>query len=207
MTWLKDCQWLVKIPYKKLFQQFLSKYVLFIASITGILYTLKRIFAGDDRKSQSSNIICSPLSVSISHYLQIFSACHQGVNDIFALKSISVFIFQLPKTWRHYSEDITVRWRDEDITVSSFSLKWRNDLGLYNRMILALIIMFIYSGIVVIWDNCILVCYLQCHFVRQIRLSSDKSKFTGLKWQKCHRNEHHCFSNMGKIRVKIKKDN
>ena len=107
--------------------------------------------------------------------------------------------------WRHYSE--MKGWRHYSVFIFSFSLKWRNDLGLYNRMILAIIIMFIYSGIIVIWDNCILVCYLQCHFVRQIRLSSDKSKFTGLKWQQCPPNEHHCYSNMGKIRVKIKKDN
>ena len=35
-------------------------------------------------------------------------------------------------------EDITVRRGDEDIIVSSFSLyyTWRNDLHLYNRMIL-----------------------------------------------------------------------
>ena len=61
------------------------------------------------------------------------SACHQGVNDIFALKSITVssfFDFQ-----KH--EDITVRRRDEDVTLSSFSLYyvWRNDLHLHNRMI------------------------------------------------------------------------
>ena len=41
----------------------------------------------------------------------------------------SVFIFRLPKTWMHYSEDITGRWRDEDIPVPSFSLyyTWLNN--------------------------------------------------------------------------------
>ena len=49
-----------------------------------------------------------------------------------------------------------MRWRDEDITLSSFSLcyTWRNDLSLYNRMILAIIMMFICSGTVVILDHC-----------------------------------------------------
>ena len=42
----------------------------------------------------------------------------------------SVFVFRLPKTWIHYSEDITGRWRDEDIAVSSFSLyySWLNNI-------------------------------------------------------------------------------
>ena len=75
--------------------------------------------------------------------------------------SNSVFIFRLSKIWRHYSEDITGRRRDEDIAVSSFSLyyTWLNDLRLYNCMILAIIIIMmisIYSGIVVIWDHWIL---------------------------------------------------
>ena len=34
----------------------------------------------------------------------------------------SVFIFRLPKTWIRYSENITGKWRDEDIAVSSFWL-------------------------------------------------------------------------------------
>ena len=88
-------------------------------------------------------------------------------------------------------EGITVRWRDEDITVSSFSLylTWRNDLRLYNRMILAIIIitMFIYSGIVVIWDTWILLCYPPVSFVpsalrrAQMTLSGGKSISKGLK--------------------------
>ena len=41
-------------------------------------------------------MICSPLSINISHYLQIqraemsFSACHEGVNKIFVPNSITV---------------------------------------------------------------------------------------------------------------------
>ena len=40
------------------------------------------------------------------------------------------------KSWRHYIEYIAVRWRDEGITMSSFSLyyTWRNDLRLHNRI-------------------------------------------------------------------------
>ena len=78
-----------------------------------------------------------------------------------------MFIFQFLKTWRHHCEDITVRWRDEDITVFSFSLyhTWRNDPRLYNRMILTkiIIIMFTYSGIVVIGNPWILICHPQCN--------------------------------------------
>ena len=78
---------------------------------------------GDYRKSQGGNIILGR---------------NQGINDIFALKSITVYSFS--DCQKH-----------EDNTVSSLSLSyiWRNGLSLYNRMILA-IIMFIYSGIVVI---------------------------------------------------------
>ena len=49
----------------------------------------------------------------------------------------SIFIFWLPKTWRYYSEDITKKWRKEDIAVSSFSLycTWCNDLRLYKLYI------------------------------------------------------------------------
>ena len=92
------------------------------------------------RKSQGWNIICSSLSISISHCLQIqraeisFSAHHQAVKDVFALTGITVSSFS--NCQKH--EDITVRRRDEDIIVSSFSLNytWRNDLRLHNRMIL-----------------------------------------------------------------------
>lgn len=79
---------------------------------------IKAHFAGDKRKSQGCNINSSSLSLSISHYLQIhrteisFSDHQQGVNDVYTLKSIkmsSFFDFH-----KHYSEDITLRWRDED---------------------------------------------------------------------------------------------
>ena len=115
----------------------------------------------------------------------------------------SVFVFWFPKIWRHYSEDITVRWRDEDITVSSFSLyyTWRNDLRLHNRMIWAIIIaMFIYSGIVVIWDSWILICHPAVSFVpsgsrrAQMTLPGGKSKSADLKWQQCPQNEHYCYN-------------
>ena len=76
---------------------------------------IKAHFAGNNRKSQDWNIICSPLSIRISHYLQIqrveisFSARHQGVNGIFALKSMTVSSFS--DCQKH--EDITVRWSVE----------------------------------------------------------------------------------------------
>ena len=105
---------------------------------------IKAHFAGNNRKSQDWNIICSPLSIRISHYLQIqrveisFSARHQGVNGIFALKSMTVSSFS--DCQKH--EDITVRWSVETITVSLFCLyyTWRNGLRLYNCMTLAMII-------------------------------------------------------------------
>ena len=119
----------------------------------------------NNRKSQGWNIICSPISISISHYLQIqqaeasFSACHQGINDIFSLKSFTVCSFS--DCQKH--DDITMRWRDEYITVSSFSqyYTWHNDLHLYNMILV--IIMFNYLGIVVIWDPWFWFSTLQCH--------------------------------------------
>ena len=79
---------------------------------------IKAHFAGDKRKSQGCNINSSSLSLSISHYLQIrrteisFSERHQGVNDVYTLKSIKMSSFS--DFHKHYSEDITLRWRDED---------------------------------------------------------------------------------------------
>ena len=54
----------------------------------------------------------------------------KNFRKIYHTLSNSVFIFRLPKTWIHYSEDITGRWRDEDIAVSSFSLyyTWLNNI-------------------------------------------------------------------------------
>ena len=111
------------------------------------------------------------------------STRHQGV--IFTQKSITLSSFF--DCQKH--EDIAVRWRDEDITVPSFSLSytWRNDLRLYNRMILAM--MFIYSDIIVIWDLWILICHPPVSFVTsaphraQVMLLGGKPKTAGLKWQ------------------------
>ena len=54
----------------------------------------------------------------------------KNFRKIYHTLSNSVFIFRLPKTWIHYSEDITGRWRDEDTAVSSFSLcyTWLNNI-------------------------------------------------------------------------------
>ena len=126
-----------------------------------ISHSLHKVyFAGNNGRSQEWNIICSPLSISISCYLPIqqvkisFSAHHQGVNDILALKSIAASSFY--DCQKH--EDILVKklQRDEDIIVSSLSLyyTWHNDLHLFNHMILTIIIInFIYLGIVTIWDS------------------------------------------------------
>ena len=59
--------------------------------------------------------------------------CKQTQKDfrkIYHTLSNSVFIFWLPKTWIHYSEDVTRRWRDEVIAVFSFSLyyTWLNNI-------------------------------------------------------------------------------
>ena len=111
--------------------------LLLCSSITEIQYYyedslhIKAHFAGDNRKSQGWDIICRLLSVSISCYLQMqcaeisLPAGHQGINYIFALKSVTVSLF--PDYQKH--EDITMRWGDEDITMPSFSLyTWRNGL-------------------------------------------------------------------------------
>ena len=71
------------------------------------------VICGNDliEKKKGWNIMCSPLSISISRYLQIqraeisFSVCHQGINDIFTLKSITVSSFS--NCQKH--EDITVK--------------------------------------------------------------------------------------------------
>ena len=59
----------------------------------------------------------------------------KNFRKIYHTLSNSVFIFWLPKTWIHYSEDITGRWRDEDIAVSSFSLchTWLNNIILHSK--------------------------------------------------------------------------
>ena len=137
---------------------------------------IKVHFADDNRKSQEWNILCSPLSVSVSHHLQIqrteisFSACHQGVN--------------------HYSENITVRWRGEGITVSSFSLcyAWRKDLRLCNFMILAtiiiiIIIMFIYSGILTFYLPLSSVICANDHVRRKIKIHGHQATAIPSKWK------------------------
>ena len=96
----------------------------------------------------------------------LFSARHQGVNDVLAFKIITVSLFSL-------------------------SYKWRNDLrlymeiylhGLYNRMILAIIIiMSIYSSIVVIWDPWILICHPPMSF-RQIKIRGPQMTAMPSKW-------------------------
>ena len=107
-------------------------------------------------------------------------------------------------------EDITLKtlqWDEEmkTLTVSSFSLHytWRSDLRLYNHMILAILkIMFIYSGIVVIWNTWILICQPPVSFVSstlcraQMTLPGSKSKSAGLKWQQCPQNEHYFYIKM-----------
>ena len=89
--------------------------------------------------------------------------------------------------------------------MSSFSLyyTWLNDLRLYNCMILAMIIiMFIYSGIVVIWDPWILIWHPPLSFVpfalhrAQMTLLDGKSKSSGFKWQQCLQNEHYFYIKM-----------
>ena len=150
---------------------------------------IKVCFAGNNRRCQGWNVICSPFNIGIFHYLQIqraeisFSVRHQGINDIFVLKSTTLPSFS--DCQKH--EDITVRWRDGDYSVIiSLYHTWRNDLRLYNRMILATtiiitIIMFIYSGIVVIWESWILIYHPPVPFVRsasrraQMTLSDEKS--------------------------------
>ena len=133
------------------------------------------------------------------HVLQIqraeisFSARHQGVNYIFALKNMTVSSFSN----RRKHEDITVKklqW-DEDIAGSSFSLyyTWCNGLCFYNRMILAMIkIMFIHLGIAFIWEPGILICGSPVSFVTSASRDS-KSKSAGLKWQQYLQNGHCCY--------------
>ena len=69
---------------------------------------------------------------------------------------------------------------------------WCNKLCLYNQITWAVIIMFIYLGIFVIWNPWILICYLPVSFV--LTLSGGKSKSVVLKWQQYPKNEHNCYS-------------
>ena len=139
-----------------------------IANITGILYALERILAELKYGLQPTQYKYFSLNSHIQRAEVSFSARHQDVNDILALKSISVSSFS--DCQKH--EDITVKtsqWAEKMKTlVSSFSFyhTWRNDLRLYNLMILAIkIIKFIYLGIVVIWDPWILICHPPVSFV------------------------------------------
>ena len=74
-------------------------YKLLLIQYYGYSLLIKADFAGANRKPRGWNIICSLLIISIFQYLQIqsaeilFSAHHQGVDDIFALNSITVTSF------------------------------------------------------------------------------------------------------------------
>ena len=116
------------------------------------------------RLTQGWNTICSQLGLSISHYLLIqrdeisFSARHQGINDILALKSITVSSFSsCPK-----HEDITVKtlkWVEEMKTLQCLHF-----LSItHGVMTYVCIIVFIYLSIVLIWDLWIWSATLQCH--------------------------------------------
>ena len=119
---IKMLPWNIKDTFSKKhwkisFEYFALILYLIIASITGILNTLKSILrAIIGNPSDEISFAASPVSVSVSHYLQIqqaeisFSVNHQGINDIFAMKSITKSFFSnCQRTWRHYNEDITVR--------------------------------------------------------------------------------------------------
>ena len=128
------------------------------ADIMNILFTSKHIFRAikEILKNEISSAVNS-MKVLITTYLinpagwnVIFSQPPRRI-WYFCRKTLKSLHFSINKNL--YSEDITIRWRDEDIRVSSFSLYyvWRNDLLLYNRTILAIIlVMFIYLKIVVI---------------------------------------------------------
>ena len=111
--------WSVNLPSTKHICQSISKCC---ACLTLCLYLLllilryyehslhvKAYLASDNRTSQGWDIICSPLS--ISRYLQIqrneisFSVRHQGINDIFTMKSITVSSFSDCQK----DEDITMK--------------------------------------------------------------------------------------------------
>ena len=69
--------------------------------------------------------------------------------------------------------------------------------GVMTYILAIMIIMFIYSGIVVIWDPWILICHPPVSFVRFVcvisTMSGGKSKSANLKWQQCPQNEHYCY--------------
>ena len=64
-------------------------------------------------------------------------------------------------------------------------------LRLYNCRILAIMIMFIYSGTFSFETLGFWFATLQC----QMTLSSGKSKCAGLKWQQCYQNQYYCYIN------------
>ena len=133
--------WSVNLPSTKHIWRSISKCC---ACLTLCLYLLllilryyehslhvKAYFASDNRKSQAWNIICSPLSISISRYLQIqraeisFSVRHQGINDILPWRALHCLHFPIVKKmktlqWRHYRE--MKRWRDCSFFIFSIIL-------------------------------------------------------------------------------------
>ena len=125
-----------------------------VANITSILYTLKCILRAiiENLRAKISFATYSVqvfLTTCKSSGLKYLQPAIKALMTSPPWRALQCLHFRLLKTWRCYSEDIAMRLRDEDITMSSFSLyyAWCNDLRLYNRMIWAIIIMFFYSGI------------------------------------------------------------
>ena len=86
----------------------------------------------------------------------------------------------------------------EDITVKT--LQWDEEMKTWSVFIAIIIIMFIYSGTVIIWDSWILIYNPPVDFCPSLRVmhkwhksNDSKSKSAGFKWQQCSQNQNYCF--------------
>ena len=123
-----------------------------IANITSILYILKHILRAIIENIRVEILFAGHSVSVISYYWQIhFSAHHRGVNDIFGLRSITVSLFF--DCQKHENTTVkSLQWDEEMKTLQCLHFlccTLRNYIYLYNRVILAIIIMFIHSGIAV----------------------------------------------------------
>ena len=99
-----------------------------IASIMGFLNKIKR-FLWTIMENLKAEISFAAHSVELflttyksSRLAYHFQLTIKALMTILSYRASRCLHFPLAKTWKHYSEDITARWRDENITVSSFSL-------------------------------------------------------------------------------------
>ena len=177
-----------------------------------IIWTLKRILRAiiEDFKSKVSSVAHSVYAYSLltnaGSWNIIFRPPLRRYWYFSPEEHYSVFFFRLPKAWktlqwRRYS--VIKRWRHYRVFI--FYYVWRNDLRLYNRMILERNDLRLYDRMILAINVNLLgyCCHLRTldfdlppsgvicalHFAS---LSGGKSKSACLKWQQCPQNEHYC---------------